>query len=263
MKTAFSLSGRLHLALGGRDVVVLARHALERHLRLPVGEELLQHGGDLGLVEVAHDGDLGGVGAVEPVVELLRAFELHRARLFQRLLERGLVAPVVLGVDVEDLLHLVAGPRVGLGELRLDAGDGLGAQLLELGGVEARLPQHVHGELQRRGEVGPRGLEARPRPRDAPRDLEALELVGELAARVLGRAAREHAPGERRVLALAAQRLLVAEVQVDRDVHRLAAVLLGEQRHLHRAELQPLGARVDVGLRRVERLGLRARPPAP
>ncbi len=94
-----------------------------------------------------------------------------------------------------------------------------------------------------------------PGPAMRPETLQLLQRVGELVAVEPLGAPREHAPGHRRVHLLAEERLLVADVQVDRDVHRLAAVALGEECHLHRPELQDLRAPVDVVLGRVEGLG--------
>ena len=218
-------------------------------------EQLLQQRGDARVVEVADDRDLAALGAVELAVEAPGVLDPGGARLGERFLERRRVAPVALLVDVEDLAELLAGARVGLAQLRLDAGDGLVAQLLELARIEARLAQHVHREAQRLLEVGARRLQARRGAGDAAGYLEALPFVGELGAREPGGAARQHARRHRGVGALAEERLLVAEVQRDRDVDGLAAILLGQQRHLDAAELEALGARVDVGVRGIERLG--------
>ena len=82
--------------------------------------------------------------------------------------------------------------------------------------------------------------------------MQPVELVGDLLARVLRRAAHHHAAGEIGVGTLAEERLLVADAQRERHVHGLAAVLLRKQRHFHAAELEAVRALVDVVLRGIE-----------
>jgi hypothetical protein len=151
--------------------------------------------------------------AVETLVEGAHLVQLRAVHLDQRFLDRRRVAPVALRIDVEVLRERVGASDSGSERLACRLVTVCDRQLVVLALRECRLLQHVRDEAQRRLQVRPRGLDRGARAGDAARHLEAVELVGELGSRVAGGAAREHAPGQRRVGLLAEEVLLVADVQ--------------------------------------------------
>ena len=131
------------------------------------------------------------------------------------------MADIALRIDVKMLVQRARRDTGRFVAARLQADERLLAQLLEFAGGEARLAQHVGDELQRLRQVFPRRLEMR----DAARDLELVEGVGQLHAVVFRRAAHQHGGCQARQRPLAKQILLVADVLAQVDGDRLAAVL--------------------------------------
>ena len=170
---------------------------------------------------------------------------LHRRQLF---IDRHGGAEVAFRMGIEIFFDGVMGQRFRLVARRFDPDQPLLAQLLEFVLREAGLAQHVGHQAQRRIEVRAGGLKAV----HAARHLQSGKGVGQLLARILAGAAHEHLVGKGGHHLLVEQVFLVAPVQLQVHRYRLAAVLLGQQRHFQAADGLDLGAGVDIVLARVE-----------
>ena len=176
-------------------------------------------------------------------------------------LERALVAQVTARIRVAVAGQPIADQRVGLLLLPFDRGQPLDPNFLERRCSEIRLAKQLADELDHRRQplaagrdVDAHRLAARS---EADVGLQAVELVGDLLARQAGAALVEQGADEAGDGVLPVQRSDVAEAQAQPRLHRLAARALRQQCHLEAAvEHEALGPRIEVGRRRVERLGL-------
>lgn len=151
--------------------------------------------------------------------------------------------------------------------LRLDAGDGLQAQLLELVLREVGLAQHLRGQRQRLGQgfalAGEADLRALQAAADGRLGLERIETGHELLVALPRSAAQQHRPHPLRGGIAPGDGLFVAELETGIDGDGLPAGAARQQRHLQAlAQGERLRARGDVLRRRLERLARLHRRPA-
>ena len=249
---------RLEHALHRRRQHQRHRDALEGLGRGPVAEVLLHQRGHLRRVEVAHHRDFAVARAVEGRVEVAHVGQLRALDLLERLFDRGDVVGMVLGpLRAEVTGAGTRGHRLRFAALGLDAGDVLGAQLLELGLGEGGRLEHLRDERHHFGQVLPGGggahAQALGAAVEAHARLEVIEAAADLLAGHRPGAAREH--GRRQAArALAAHHVVeLAEAQRHADGHRVAAGFLGQQRQFGAVgQFGHRGAAVDVGGRRIE-----------
>ena len=225
---------RLHHLLPTRGRRQGRRDGLERLGALPRAEELRGELCHRAFVEIPDDDELSVRGAVEIRVELSHVPNGGRLQHLDLLVGRRDVPGVALGIsrDLPRERHLANHVRVPA--LRLDGGERLALQLLELRAVQRRLAQHVADEPQRGGEARARGLDRDadvewPRRRHVDARLQRIERIGELLARERLRAPHEHRRGERRRHRPIRERLLRSNAQADEGIHRLAAILLRQE----------------------------------
>ena len=237
---------------GRLDLAVLAVDARVRRLRGVAREELLQQPRDLARVEVPDDRDLAARRAVEVGVKAAHRIERKLRHRLDAVLQRDVVARIArrIGVEVPSRAH------------RATASPDCRAAT-----TGPWSPGAAAARTRRRGTTLPaaRARAASAHPGRCWRFVWKLSSPPVICRRVISSAIcwrvifvvprasmlPASSPADRPAI----QCLLIAPAEVGLHVHGLAAVLLRQQRDLQVAEREPLRALVDVGLRRIERLG--------
>ena len=179
----------------------------------------------------------------------------------------GDVAHVALrvGPQVPLQLELTDGLRLALG--LLETGEPLLSELFEFVGGERRLPENLGDEAKHGRQILARRFDLCPSVGRATEDVDArlqpIDLVLNLLACALRGSSHEHRAGELPGHAAVRQALLVAEAQRQIGHDRIAARLLGEQRHLEarRPPTAPCATRCSSATGRTPRRRPRPRLP--
>ena len=231
----------------------------------PVGQLIGEHLFDGGKVEITGHGDVGTAGAIQAGVKGLDLVEGRGLVRRHRFVERGLVERMLRAVHLHGPVGGDERLCLRLGALLFDLDDVLLLELVELVCREARSLEGFEDQLERRHEVLPAGLDRRARrvradAGKADARLELVERILEVGPGLGGRSALQHARGQVGNRGLPRQGLLGAVAQLDREVHGVAARLLGKE-----VQLGAVGQRhvrepgVDPGRRDIERLSGGAR----
>ncbi|MCW0461525.1 hypothetical protein NB717_002593 [Xanthomonas sacchari] len=225
------LVDQVHAWLGrprhaGRD-----RHRRRRPFTLPVAELRVQQRHDLGQGGVA-DHDQGGVLRAHPVaveVDQILALQGRDRRLGADAAERHRVGMTDAVQQRRQHPHRHA---VGLGLLLADAGDPAGADPFDLVRREARPPQHVRVQRQRRRQVLLQrrqvGIAAVQRSAGRQRRPQCLGRIGERQRIALAGAIVEHAHGEVGRPRLAPLVGAVAALELVAELHHRYLVAFGQ-----------------------------------